>query len=179
MYYYSRFWREFFTILLVGIGILILATVVVTIISWWKIFTKAGEKGWKSLIPIYSGYVLIKNIARKSTIFYWIIVGFSMFGGVFTGRFYVSINSFFLVIMGFLYAVFWVGFPVYYVLIILSVAKNFGKSTAFAFGLMFLPVVFYPLLAFGNSKFINPILDAENDEDEYEYIYEEDEEEEV
>ena len=26
------------------------------LIAWWKIFEKAGEKGWKVLIPIYNIY---------------------------------------------------------------------------------------------------------------------------
>ena len=28
----------------------------------WKIYTKAGEAGWKSLIPIYNTYVLYKIV---------------------------------------------------------------------------------------------------------------------
>lgn len=35
---------------------------VVTIIAMWKLFTKAGEEGWKSLIPIYNGYMLFNII---------------------------------------------------------------------------------------------------------------------
>lgn len=27
---------------------------VLIVIGWWKIFTKAGEAGWKSLIPFYN-----------------------------------------------------------------------------------------------------------------------------
>ena len=35
---------------------------VVAIISWWKLFEKAGEKGWKALVPFYSTYTLFKII---------------------------------------------------------------------------------------------------------------------
>ena len=31
----------------------------------WKIFEKAGIKGWKALIPFYNGYVLITEVAGK------------------------------------------------------------------------------------------------------------------
>jgi hypothetical protein len=31
-----------------------------TIIGVWKMFTKAGEKGWKSIIPFYNTYILFK-----------------------------------------------------------------------------------------------------------------------
>lgn len=33
---------------------------VICIAAMWKIFTKAGEAGWKSLIPIYNAYILVK-----------------------------------------------------------------------------------------------------------------------
>ena len=34
--------------------VIILAIYVVQIIAMWKLFNKAGEKGWKSIIPIYN-----------------------------------------------------------------------------------------------------------------------------
>lgn len=33
---------------------------ILTIIATWKIFDKAGEKGWKSIIPIYNTYIFFK-----------------------------------------------------------------------------------------------------------------------
>ncbi len=39
---------------------------VLTIIGMWKIFTKAGEEGWKSLIPYYNVYVIGKIVKRPS-----------------------------------------------------------------------------------------------------------------
>lgn len=35
---------------------------ILMIIAMWKIFTKAGEAGWKAIIPIYSTYILFKII---------------------------------------------------------------------------------------------------------------------
>lgn len=40
--------------------IVILAVFVFSVIVYWKIFTKAGEDGWKSMIPIYNSYTLYK-----------------------------------------------------------------------------------------------------------------------
>ena len=31
---------------------------ILCIVAYWKIFTKAGEQGWKSIIPFYNIYVL-------------------------------------------------------------------------------------------------------------------------
>lgn len=35
---------------------------VIGLIGWYKIFEKAGEKGWKALIPIYNVFVVFKII---------------------------------------------------------------------------------------------------------------------
>jgi hypothetical protein len=39
------------------------------------------------------------------------------------------------------------------VMIILGIAKAFGKGVGFALGLAFLPMVFYPILAFGSAEY--------------------------
>ncbi|RKW25428.1 signal peptidase I [Candidatus Gracilibacteria bacterium] len=33
------------------------------------------------------------------------------------------------------------------------IARNFGKGEGFAIGMWFLPVIFYPILAFGSAEF--------------------------
>ena len=40
--------------------IVMLIVAVIVIIAMWKIFTKAGQAGWKSLIPIYNIYTFVK-----------------------------------------------------------------------------------------------------------------------
>lgn len=42
-----------------------LALIVLSIVGIWKMFEKAGEKGWKSLIPIYNTYILFKLAGRN------------------------------------------------------------------------------------------------------------------
>lgn len=44
---------------------------VVVIAAMWRIFTKAGEEGWKSIIPIYNIVVLLKIIGRPT---WWLIL---------------------------------------------------------------------------------------------------------
>ena len=41
-------------------GIVWLVVMVAMIVAMWKLFEKAGEAGWKSLIPFYSNYILFK-----------------------------------------------------------------------------------------------------------------------
>src|SRR5258708_1476290 len=39
------------------------------------------------------------------------------------------------------------------ILVLVGVAENFGKGAGFAIGLIFLPMIFYPILAFSDSKY--------------------------
>lgn len=41
-------------------AVVFLAALLLLIVAEWMIFTKAGEKGWKSLIPVYRSYILVK-----------------------------------------------------------------------------------------------------------------------
>jgi len=45
-----------------GMGVMLplLAVLLLLIASFWKVFTKAGEAGWQSIIPIYNLFVLVK-----------------------------------------------------------------------------------------------------------------------
>ena len=47
------------------------------VIGQWRIFEKAGENGWKSLIPIYNVYILYKII--WDTRIFWIELALSLF----------------------------------------------------------------------------------------------------
>ena len=39
------------------------------------------------------------------------------------------------------------------IIILIDVAKNFGKGVGFAMGLLFLGVIFYPILGFGDAQY--------------------------
>jgi hypothetical protein len=42
---------------------------------------------------------------------------------------------------------------VVWILVSLGLAKKFGKWTGFGIGLILLPFIFYPILAWGNAKY--------------------------
>ena len=52
-------------------GFLYLACIILMIVSFWKIFEKAGKPGWASLIPIYNLIVMLE-IVRKPL--WWIVL---------------------------------------------------------------------------------------------------------
>jgi len=86
--------------------------------SYWKLFSKAGQSGWKALIPFFNLFIFTKVIQKP---IWWIV---------------------FFILM-----------PVGHILGSLQLAKVFGKKTVFAVGLIFLPFIFLPLLAFGKSEY--------------------------
>lgn len=43
----------------------------IVVISWWKIFEKAGQPGWKAIIPIYNFYILLKIVGKPG---WWLIL---------------------------------------------------------------------------------------------------------
>ncbi len=92
------------------------------IYAFWRIFEKAGQPGWASIIPIYNVYVLIKIVKKPG---WWLILMF------------IPLVNF---VIG--------------IIVTLELAKVFGKDIGFGLGLLFLGFIFYPILAFDNSKYI-------------------------
>ncbi len=132
-------------IILAVIGILIaIAVSIFVIISFCKLFQKAGEPWWKALIPLYSSWVETK-MAGLAWWWFLIITGLSaVVSGV--------ENPNYVFCMGLLLASFNYAF---------NLSKKFGKSNGFAVLLTLLPFVGFPILAFGKATYN---ADAEVDE---------------
>jgi len=46
------------------------------------------------------------------------------------------------------------------IMIVIALAKSFGKSTGFGLGMLFFGFVFYPILGFGSAEYTAPVLTA-------------------
>lgn len=56
-----------------------LIVMVLNIVGQWCVFKKAGEKGWKVLIPFYNKYTMLKIGGKKDFIpLYWIATAISI-----------------------------------------------------------------------------------------------------
>ncbi len=55
-------------LILVLLGI---AWFVAVVVGWWKVFEKAGEAGWKALIPIYNAIVILRIVGLPA----WMVIG--------------------------------------------------------------------------------------------------------
>jgi len=66
--------------LFAGLGMVgIIVTIIwaiLAIVALWKVFTKAGEAGWKAIIPIYNAYIMYKIAGMKNWFWYTLIVAF-------------------------------------------------------------------------------------------------------
>jgi len=49
----------------------VLIFVIIMLVGLWKVFTKAGEPGWASIIPIYNIIVLLKIVGKP---WWWILL---------------------------------------------------------------------------------------------------------
>ncbi len=130
--------------------IFLLCVYIFSAIIEWRIFTKAGEPGWKALIPFYSIFVshhiagmhhawfvaeiiawiietvleLVPNIPA------WVEDPFTVFTFLFT----VVSEIVHMSLLG----------------------DRFGKKTPFKVGMVLLPPVFLPILAFGSAAYQKP-----------------------
>lgn len=127
---------------LIVMFVFILAIAILVIVAMWKIFQKAGEPGWKAIIPFYNSYTMYKIV--WDTKFFWINFGLGVLTGIinllpplaFIG-YIVSIATFVIEVM-----------------LLNKLAKSFGHGTGFTIGLIFLPYVFFLILGFGSDEFI-------------------------
>ena len=89
------------------------------IASMWKLYEKAGQPGWASIVPIYSTIVQLDIIEKPR---WWI----------------------FLMIIPYLNLIWLIWATNLFV-------KKFGKDEAWTVGCIFLPFIFYPIMAFDDK----------------------------
>ena len=118
------------------------------IIANWNIFTKAGEAGWKSIIPVYSDYISYKIAWQPS--YFWLVFVLGIITSVANGMadpygtnttilLIVSLIRIILAIISILYCI--------------KLSRAFGHGIGFAIGLIFLQPIFMLILGFGNDPY--------------------------
>lgn len=148
-YYYDGGYQNPSADLGIGLGVIgiitmvCLAVLIIMLISYWKLFVKAGKPGWTILIPFYSNYKM-----------YEVTFG--------AGYGYLAFIPFALIIVNLIPIVgqiislivyFW-----YIFIVPVMFVKRYGASTAFGIGTIFLPVIFFPILAFSDVyQYMGPI----------------------
>lgn len=129
--------------MLEGMLVWIIAWIVIMIVANWKIYTKAGEAGWKSLIPYYSQYILFR--ITWNTAVFWAFFVASIAATVF-GR----------MELGVLASICSVVTTIISLVSVYKLSKAFGHGIGFTLGLIFLNPIFILILAFGSSEYEGP-----------------------
>lgn len=127
------------------IFILIIGWYVLQVVAYWQIFEKAGEPGWKAIIPFYNTYTQYKF--TWDTNFYWFVLFGSIIGGL--------LNSFDGMISA-LGSIILLGISVVNIIALNKLAKAFGHGTGFTVGLVFLTPIFKLILGFSGDEYIGP-----------------------
>ena len=104
---------------------------VLLVIAQWKIFTKAGEAGWKSLIPVYNMVVLYKIIGLSP----WLLL---------------------IYLTGIIPILGYIAILVLSVISMVKLGQAFGKGAGFIVGLVFLTPIFQMILGFGSAEYVGP-----------------------
>ncbi len=118
-----------------------LAALAVMIIAQWKLFQKAGEPGWKCLIPFYNGFL-------------WYKLTWSV--GAWVALLVLSILFAFLASIPIISIIISIITLIMYCVSCHKVSRSYGQSGGFTVGLIILPFIFYLILAFGSSKYVGP-----------------------
>lgn len=116
---------------------------ILQIIAKWKIFQKADEPGWVSLVPIYNCYIIYK-IAWKSSMFSTnLLMELSCFNILFSS----NVSTTWPLI------VFILANIIINIILCLKLSRAFDKGIGFTLGLLFLRPIFLLILGFGNAKY--------------------------
>lgn len=94
----------------------------------WKIFVKAGKPGWAALIPVYNSVVYFQICGLNP----WLLILFAI----------PFVN--------------FIAIPVLMIMATINLVKYFGKDVGYVFGMIFLPLIFLSILAFGKAKYTRP-----------------------
>jgi hypothetical protein len=105
--------------LLISIAYIIM--IVLSLVGIWKVYEKAGQPGWHSIIPFLNLFTWLKIVKKPYWWFFLMLIPLVNLGIAF--------------MLG------------------IELAKAFGKGTLFGVGLVLLPIVFYPILGFGEDTY--------------------------
>lgn len=135
---------------LVVVGVFALVWYILQMAAQWRLFTKAGEPGWKCLIPFYNYFTQYK-LTWNGTMF-WVTLALTFMSALLSsisengGSGLVSILSF---VCGL----------VLFVIVVMANYKlsvSYGHGIGFTIGLLLLHPIFILILGFGGSEYIGP-----------------------
>lgn len=149
----------------------ILVFYIFVIIALWKIFTKAGIKGWKSLIPIYNLYCAYKMVGISPLWVLWQFLSVAAYIIALVCALGDRAEAYFnsadatlpkdVITNGWVIATIIIAAIISIYINIryaIRLARAFSKGNGFAVGIFFLQPIFLLILGFGSAKYDKKIL---------------------
>lgn len=138
---------EVINIISVVSAILSFGIILMIVIAEWHLLKKAGEKGWKALIPFYNLFVTHPLIGMSHI---WFITDIILWSTDLLLTYIVDTPELFsysvtLVALGFTI--------ISAVIYISKLGIAFGKTNGFMVGIFFLPFIYLPIMAFDRSVY--------------------------
>ena len=119
--------------LVLGLGVATLiffGLLIVEFAATWRIYTKAGKRGWAALVPFYNTWVMAEIAGKPGWWGLYPLLGLIPILGAIAG---IAVS----------------------IVIAIGVARNFGKSDVFGFfGLWLFSVIGIPMLGFGPDVYM-------------------------
>ena len=138
--------------LIIFLVLTILVCYAISAVAMWKIFAKAGEPGWKALIPIYNAYVLCKIIGMSFWLWVAIIPVVLGIGGA--ALVILEAEEVYVALFDLVQSIYTI---ILSIVVYIKLGKVFNKSGAFIAGLILVPLVFDLILAFDKSEYVGPL----------------------
>lgn len=139
-----------------------IAVSVLMICSWWILYDKMGEKGWACLIPFYGRYLLFKRVWEGKIYFISLVLSsiavlFDVYMAVHVVTSLMEVSEAANIAGGAGLVIFTVIFSfisfVVEMMLNWRMTKCFGHGIGYFLGIMLMPVIFVPILAFGSSYY--------------------------
>lgn len=117
-------------------------------IASWKLFKKVGIPGYKSLIPIYNEYLILKIAGMNGL---WLIVAYSPFIiDSINNNFKDRLPDYIYII----FIVFTILAIIFNIIRSIKLSKAFDRGILFMIGMFFFPTIFEIILGIGRSQYI-------------------------
>lgn len=130
------FYIENIILLMGALLIPIIALVILLIVANYMLFKKAGEAGWKALIPLYNTYTMIRIAHGDKKMWLMLGVVFTLIAPLISNTLIVLLLSLFSLVVN--------------IYLSYTFIKRYS-STGMAVAGLFIPAIIYPIVAFSRS----------------------------
>lgn len=130
---------------------------IIDVIASWKLFSKAGRRGWLAIIPLVKDCVLFKIVWNKSK--FWKLFWYSLISGLISGVMETGVllglpgGQYITIALSIISLIFSIGIFIIAIQLPFKISYAYGHGTLFGLGLLLFPFIFKLILAFGRSEY--------------------------